>query len=217
MADFINYLIPGKAGSSYLCDASIDTEAWLTAKLGKGQAVEDSLDSDLDNGWDNGVVARATAENLFHKKHGGDFKQLVELCRDNVYNGENDFSQQFTFTVYGEPGADWLYDDVVVAVCLHLGGDVRGNYGPVQIFVPDYGLADCGFFDWLLGWSLVEGTLDCANPEEWQVGYTSNPTSQVETDLDDQFGRGHDGEWNDLGQYVVQTKENRVVIVPCEY
>ena len=55
------FITPGKAGSSYLYDASIETEAWLTAKLGEGQPVEDSLDSDLDNGWDNGVAARVAA------------------------------------------------------------------------------------------------------------------------------------------------------------
>jgi hypothetical protein len=78
---------------------------------------------------------------------------ISRLAGDNVYNSENDFDNVFQFSVYGPADTtDWVYaDDIYVAVVVHKGGDVRGNYGACRMYKAD-NLAESGFLDWTLGW-----------------------------------------------------------------
>ena len=89
-------------------------------------------------------------------------------ARDNTYNNENDFSADFTWTVWtdeNDGSGDWVWnrETVYVAICRHLGGDVRGNYGPVSLHRLDDCVGDSGFLDWVLGWNVerVENVGNC--------------------------------------------------------
>lgn len=106
---------------------------------------------------------------------------------DNVYNHENDFSKVFQFQVfYPEGENDYIWaNDVYVAVEVHSGqGDVRGGYGPVRLYKAD-SLGDSGFFDWRLDWYVTDsGTGEPVDGyEEYEAGYSSNPTYRLEEDL----------------------------------
>jgi len=192
-------------GNRYLYDAAIDTDAWLAATLGEPIELSDAV----EGGWDNEPLVRAACED--HSITVVDPREFVEYitaARDNVYNAENDFGTVFTFTVYAPhtTGGDWCWDDnCYVAVCEHLGGDVRGNYGGVTLYRPDAALADCGFLDWTLSWGVERAVrrLDSRNRVavvDWEhdenmseraaQGYSSCPSAELVSMI------GHeDGEW----------------------
>lgn len=183
-------------GCKYLCDAAIATDPFLEATLGS------PLDLDIAPDWDNDPEIPAAAG----------FPDYVELARDNVYNCEQDFSAIFTFTVFGPADCgDWLYaDDLIVAVCLHRGGDARGNYGGPQYYRAS-NLAECGFLEWKLGFSVFAP--DGENLDEdgrFGCGYSSCPTSALEDALD---GPGY---WY-KGEYHATLDGDRVVVVPDLY
>ena len=132
---------------------------------------------------------------------------MKELARDNVYNNENDFNSAFTWTVYGSgESGDWLWDsdEQYIGVCIHRGGDVRGNYGMPRFFRVGDCIADTGFIDWTVSWCCDEGPdegmVEKIN-EECSAGYTSCPTSH----LCDLLGT-EDCEWVG-GMAVVTTEE----------
>jgi len=124
---------------------------------------------------------------------------MQQLARDNTYNSEQDLSSQINFTVYGPEGCDWCWaDDIYVALCVHRGGDVRGNYGRCRIYRVD-SLADTGFFDWTIGWHVEAAPLSGVDQDDldqkhlaglpWAVderlsercspGYASLPSSEL--------------------------------------
>lgn len=142
---------------------------------------------------------------------------MKELARDNVYNSENDFNSAFTWTVYGNDSGDWVWDsgEQYIGVCIHRGGDVRGNYGMPRFFRVGDCIADTGFIDWTVSWYCEsgpdEGMIEKIN-EECSVGYTSCPTSH----LCDLLGTD-DCEWKNGGA-IVTTEEGEVYrVVPCYY
>jgi len=121
----------------------------------------------------------------------------VQAARDNTYNSENDFSSNFVFSIFQpEDASDWCYsDDVFVVVETHLGGDVRGNYGPLRVYRVD-NIAESGFLDWVVGWYASPINEDSPNYladcdcRELQAindrictGYSSHPTSEVREHL----------------------------------
>ncbi len=124
---------------------------------------------------------------------------MQQLARDNSYNSEQDLSSQINFTIYGPEGCDWCWaDDIYVALCVHRGGDVRGNYGRCRIYRVD-SLADTGFLDWTLGWHVESAPLYGVDQDDldkehlaglpWAVderlsercspGYASLPSSEL--------------------------------------
>jgi len=219
-------IITGKAGTTDIQDVSIDTEAWLEAVLGQPIDIDDDRcglsDTEAlaaDEGWDNGPLARYAAENLLSVELNTSV-QCVEAVRDNVYNGENQFSQQFTFTVYTPSDSpDWAYGDCVVAVCLHRGGDVRCNYGQVALYQCN-GLADSGFLDWVVGWHIAsqDSPLDGVfNTDRWSIGYTGHPTSELESMIMDHKSltwRDELGEWTELGTYRIEVDGEVLEVAP---
>jgi len=115
-------------------------------------------------------------------------RQYRHQSRDNTYNNENDFSANFVFSVYvPEDCADWCWcDDVFITVERHLGGDVRGNYGPFAVFRVDQ-IGESGFLDWVVGWHAEPVPAD-ADPDwpdltRWNdrfaTGYSRWPTGEV--------------------------------------
>ena len=141
---------------------------------------------------------------------------MQELARDNVYNNENDFNSAFTWTVYGNDSGDWLWDsdEQYIGVCVHRGGDVRGNYGLPRFFRVGDCIADTGFIDWTVSWYCEsgpdEGMVEKIN-EECSAGYHSCPTSH----LCDLLGT-EDCEWRS-GSAFVKTEEGTYHLTPDYY
>jgi len=141
---------------------------------------------------------------------------MKKLARDNVYNNENDFNSAFTWTVYGEDGGDWLWDngEQYIGVCLHRGGDVRGNYGVPEFYRVGDAIADTGFIDWSIGWYCEsgpdEGMVEKIN-EECSVGYYSNPGHHLYELLGTE-----DCEWIN-GAANVETEDGTYVVHPTYY
>ena len=202
-----------KNGCTYLWDASINTNAWLSQLFGE------PLDLDIPNeAWDNDSVVRGLCED--HASiEANESTQLIEATRENVYNGENDFNQVFTFTIYStiDDKDEWYYgnDAVYIAVCLHLGGDVRGNYGNAKVYRCDDVYKDAlqYFLDWTIGWHVVRANNgeSIEENDRFQIGYAQNPTSELESALDGD----HDekGEWID-GAFHAKMDGEKVICYP---
>lgn len=167
--------------------AELDTREFLRETLGE-------QDGDLSAMWEAWLDADES-------RTEDDYAEWLELigfklvCEDNVYNHEQDFESVFVYRVAQRAAggkADWIYDDVIVLVNIHRGGDVRGNYGATQIYRSD-SLADCGFLNWVAGWYIESAVdkddvvLDEAEirevDEQWQAGYSSSPTSELRSSI----------------------------------
>lgn len=178
---------PGN-GSTDVWRAYINTEAWLERVL--GEECEDFAHQEPK--WDDGFDIHG-----FEVDHS-----------DNVYNHENEFSSVFNYTIYAPSSAhDWCYDTVYVAVCIHHGGDVRGNYGTPRLYRAE-DLAESGFLDWSIGWYVTDE--DGNNMDEdgmFMIGYSTCPTAE----LVDAFGE--DGEWKD-GAWHVEHEGKLLICTP---
>ena len=196
---------------TYLWDASINTQAWLTNLFGE------PLDLDIPNeAWDNDSMVRGLCED-HASVEANESIQLVSAMRDNVYNGENDFNQVFTFSVYStiEDKDEWYFgkDAVYIAVCLHLGGDVRGNYGNVQVFRCDDSDKALYFLDWMIGWHVIRASdgEPIEQNDRFQIGYAQNPISELESALDGDCDEN--GEWID-GAFHAKIDGEAVICYP---
>lgn len=162
---------------------AIDTEAWLKTVL--GEEVElggEELAHKMATKWlveiEDDILA------AIEQEEGVEYEATVV---ENVYNLENDFSDVFQFQVF-RPAHDteWFYaDDVYIAVEVHQGGDVRGNYGRVRLYRVD-NLADTGFLDWVLGWDVTysDGTPVPLN-DRFDIGYAPHPLYELLDHLKD--------------------------------
>jgi hypothetical protein len=141
---------------------------------------------------------------------------MKELARDNVYNNENDFNSQFTWTIYGDDSFDWLWDskEQYIGICLHRGGDVRGNYGTPEFYRVGDAIAETGFIDWTVGWFCEsgpdEGMVEKIN-EECSPGYSSSPTCHLCDLLETE-----DCEWVG-GTAHVETEDGVYIVHPTYY
>lgn len=167
---------------------TLDTDEHLSESLGQPLTLPENLADVLETGWateHEDALCRWFAR-LTHQRY-------VHVLRDNTYNSENDFSANFVFSVFApEDCADWVWsDDVFIVVEAHLGGDVRGNYGPARVYRVN-NVAESGFLDWVCGW--YASPVDTASPdclakqedatlsrinERLCIGYSSNPTSEL--------------------------------------
>ncbi len=180
-------------GPGYACDASIDTEAWLAAVTDREVTDELEFERAERELWDNDEEVLDAI-----RRHAED-KDYTERARDNVYNNENDFQSVFTWTIYTRgASSDWVWDDdCYIAVCIHAGGDVRGNYCGVRVFKVD-NPGESGFIDWVMGWWADPSTIEDEDLRrkvedgEFGIGYSSNPTCH----LTDYMGTER-GEWRD--------------------
>lgn len=162
--------------------SALDTEAHITASLGQPLPIPDHITAALGDNY------ATECEALFCRWFARTaHATYVEVFRDNTYNHEQDLTAQVVFSVFAPvSAADWCYcSDVFVVVELHLGGDVRGNYGPAQVYRVD-NIAETGFFDWCLGWHVAPvnpahdpGALERIN-DRIGIGYSSHPSSELE-------------------------------------
>ena len=116
---------------------------------------------------------------------------LNQLARDNTYNNENDLSSEINFTIYGPEDCDWCWaDDVYVSLCVHRGGDVRGNYGRTRIFRID-SIADTGFLDWTLGWGVETADLSGVDQDDLGKKHLEGLTWAVDERLTERCSPGY--------------------------
>ena len=151
---------------------SIDTETWLDRVLGR------ELDYECSGDWL--MQQEYKLLEYIETREGISYKRTSV---DNVYNYEQDFSSVFQFQIfYPDDGRDrdhFYSDDTYVAVEVHKGGDVRGNYGRVRLYKVD-SLADTGFYDWVVGWRIEYSDGENADDHgRFDVGYSSHPTSEL--------------------------------------
>ncbi len=159
---------------------TLDTDEHIRQSLGEPLTLPDSVDPGAWCSDAEPALLRWFAKQTHH--------QYVQRVRDNTYNSENDFSADFVFSVFApEDAPDWFFArDVFVVVEKHLGGDVRGNYGPLAVYRVDC-LAETGFLDWVCGWhaSPLPADADAEWPalqtlnDRFCIGYSSWPTGQV--------------------------------------
>lgn len=156
---------------------AIDTEAWLEAILGRPVGIGPvEFQDKLATRWlvecEEDILA------VLEEETGLEYKST---SLDNVYNNENDFSSVFQWQVfYPADHNDWIYaDSVYVAIEIHLGGDVRGNYGPVRLYEANY-LGDSGFLDWVLGWHVTYSNgEEVPENDRFSIGYSSHPYTEL--------------------------------------
>ena len=124
----------------------------------------------------------------------------VQAARDNTYNGENDFSQDFIWTVWVpvEFHGDWIhtgnFDEQVVTIRIHTGCDIRGGYA-APIFCRasgDYTApVDCSA-DWGITEAIIDGervTDDLYElTDTWDSGYSSYTFGEVDNSVKRWFG-----------------------------
>jgi len=105
----------------------------------------------------------------------------TQSCRDNTYNADNDFDQEFVYEIWTPEHSgsdDYLYDDdAVVLIYAHTGCDVRGGYAsPMIVTFPS-----CEYtmpFDFQC--SLHSEQLDESENERLEVHYSHYPLGQLE-------------------------------------
>jgi hypothetical protein len=121
---------------------------------------------------------------------------LTQKARDNTCNGESDLSQNYVWEVYSEnDNGDWIYDDdALMVVYAHTGCDLRSGYS-YPIFLRhqgDYSIP----VDIVAEWYISEGRLNgevlsnndlCDLYEQYQCGYSSNPSYELSKDLERVF------------------------------
>jgi len=185
-------------GSTWLHDAALDTTEFLNATIGDdvSDAMYDAIPEDRHPSWDGPILTDSGAEiaSYLSTLEGTEY---IQVDRCNVYNHENDFSDVFTYTAYApkdalkQCGGEWFYTDgVYVATCKHLGGDVRGNYAGPELRKGDC-LAESGFLDWMVGWTVEGPGLELDDSEEFSPGYSANPGCHMVEKY------GDDGEWQE--------------------
>jgi hypothetical protein len=156
---------------------AIDTEGWLSAVLGDEVLLSATAEEDIRDKW---LMQAEDQIKLAIESEEGQEYACTRV--DNTYNNENDFSSDFQWQVwYPAEASDWCYaNDVYVAIEVHQGGDVRGNYGRVRLFKLD-SVADSGFLDWCLGWNVTYSNGDDVSiNDHFSVGYSSNPFYEME-------------------------------------
>lgn len=153
---------------------SINTERWLEAVLGDEIELTETFDD-----W----ICKVQFDLEAFISNCEDTRYQMVGNVDNVCNYENDFDQVFQYAIFTKQGDgdDWYYkDDVYVAIEVHRGGDVRGNYGRTRLYKVDQ-LAETGFLDWALGFHICNHDTNEVHPESEQcsVGYSSWPMGQL--------------------------------------
>ena len=199
-------IITPAPGTTWLSDAAINTEEWLDRVFDNGIDLFDlsEYDEDDDVEWDHSQDLQDIIENTYG---------YIHVSRDNVYNHENDFSQLFTYSIYvpADNEDDWMYGPAIVAVCLHYGGDARGNYGAPRLYRTE-ALADSEFFDWMLGWHVTDEEGErIDDSDDYCAGHSANPTCALEDDLDLD---NDTEEWADDGGFHTTMNGRKVICYP---
>jgi hypothetical protein len=212
------YLNIPEPGNTWLSDCSIKTPEWTLAVLGE-PVHESESDWDCDDNVIEEIMEIIEAQ-ADEEEWTPPVPEMEFVARDNVYNNENDFDEGFTWSIVAPKGThEWYYGNdhrnlIFVVICQHHGGDPRNsNYSKPMIYRPDDDLSECGFLDWVVGWHVV-GRFDgepVENAEEYQQGYSGNPTCHLEDNLNGT------GEWHDDGGFHARLNGYPVICYPDLY
>ena len=134
----------------------------------------------------------------------------IQVARDNTYNNENDYSQNFIWEVWHSPevsdGRDWVWQSekdtfgyacplneedmphVIVVLYIHTGCDIRGGYSPPifgtfcgETVIPFYSCVE--FYIESFDEYGEEDASDFNDKGQGLCGYSSNPASHLEYSL----------------------------------
>ena len=168
---------------SYLEWSTLSAEEHVRESLGKPITLPEELEELLNGDY---VTQHEDEVLAFLKDLTG--REYEAVITDNTYNHEQDLDASILWTAFARVDrSDWLWaEDVFVAVAIHQGGDVRGNYGPDSLYRVD-SIAESGFLDVMLSWHLepirdseqYERELDRMN-ERLSQGYASYPYGELE-------------------------------------
>ncbi len=211
-------------GCEYLHDAWIDPVQWL-------ESMADPIDADLPEDesriWPDAITIRHAIERYAHDADDESPTEYRLVAHDNIYNHENDFANHFVFAIYAPTDSiDWLWaEECYVAISFGRSCDPRGRYSAASVWRFRWPPAECGFLDWCIGWWLTVDGEQCGSwSERCQIGYASNPTSELArvlaelrrnsgerlSDDDMRFGTDCCGQWRD-GKYVVELADGGIV------
>lgn len=180
---------------------TIDSVDHIKRSLGEKLFLPEDIDCDE---WMNESLERLERE--FSKIA----KRPIEHVKSwNTYNQDNDLSQQINFAIFAPVDcADWCWaDDTFVVTELHLGGDVRGNYGPFSAYRVD-NIGETGFLDVTAGWYATPVTPDATRDAcealeaingRLGTGYSEWPTGELRKAL---IGKSEPAWVEALGCYV---------------
>ena len=147
-------LIIIRDGASFLCDAAVNTAAHIAAQEWTEIEPEDLGIED----WDD--LGFADEDHAIEVATG-----LEQVVWDNSYNHEQDLSAQVDYRVFADDD-DYFYGPCVVAIRVHRGGDVRGNYAPTVLYRADDGIS--GFlYGFRLGWHARDEYGDPVELDDW--------------------------------------------------
>ena len=159
---------------------TLDSDSHISESLGNAINIPEDVESKL-----SGKYAAEVDDVLCRFFARRSHQEYTSVLRDNTYNQENDLDSNFIFEIFAPVDCgDWLYsDDVYVVIERHLGGDVRGNYGEIEVYCVDK-IAESGFFDLVCGWWVdpISEDYDCDLSElndRLCVGYSSWPTGEL--------------------------------------
>jgi hypothetical protein len=169
--------------------AEINTAEWLESVLDRQTTLESMF------------AAWCEAEEKSDEDHA-EFLEVLgykQVAADNSCNSENDFSSVFNFYVYqrGDSKHEWYYDDdAIVALAIHRGGDVRGNYGAYQLYKGGSSMGEglSSFLDYNASWHIEKGVDEKGEElsdddmrgvdEKWECGYSHYPTGRLRDDIE---------------------------------
>jgi hypothetical protein len=159
---------------------TLDTDLHIEESLGSPIELPDHIDSGDWVSEQEDALLRLFAR-LTHN-------QYEQVCRDNTYNGENDLSANFVYSIFAPVDcSEWYYcDDLFITIEKHLGGDVRGKYSSFEVYRVD-NVAESSFFDVVVGWYAEPIASDYDSEwselqrlnERFCIGYSSWPTGEV--------------------------------------
>jgi|DEB0MinimDraft_6_1074348.scaffolds.fasta_scaffold00295_12 hypothetical protein len=187
--------------------ATIETVAFLSEKCEHLDYIQNQFDefaADLTQSW-------FECGQAFCELKGYELK-----ARDNTYNNENDLSQDYVWEIWDDPNPecdDWIYSDsAILVVYIHTGCDIRGGYSfPVFLKCTDYDYSLP--IDTVVGWNLCDASIDGEEimdnyefDEEFQVGNSSNPSYQLNKEIDFVFAP-----WSVNHGYVLAKLNNGVI------
>lgn len=169
--------------SSYLEWSTLNAEQHISESLGRPITLPEELEEALAGDY---VTQHEEAVLEYLEELTG--VPYEQVHRDNTYNYEQDLDSSLLWSVFAPVDcSDWIWaHDVFVAVAIHQGGDVRGNYGPDQLYRVDC-IAETGFLDVVLSWYLdpirdreqYERELDDLN-QRLDRGYSRYPYGELE-------------------------------------
>jgi hypothetical protein len=114
----------------------VDTDGWVSMSLTHVLAENATTVGDIQEAIEQALADNDNLTWFESGPHVMEERGFTCSARDNTYNSDNDYDQNFVWEVWQrESGRDWVWDtDAVVLVYVHTGADARGGYArPVAV------------------------------------------------------------------------------------